>query len=255
MLNSVRDEKRIHVAAVKELETASKQLQALINRLGFPSRGAAFVASRVRHRAHDIVIGVNLGKNRDTPLIKAGADYVSLLRTFAPLADYLVVNVSSPNTTGLRRLQARRALEELLSLMVVERSKLQPGLGRAVPILVKLAPDLDQADLDDALQAILQTGIEGIVATNTTLSRKGLRSSLAQASGGLSGAPLGPRSTEMIRQICQRTGGRLPVIGVGGILSAAQAREKIDAGACLVQVYTGLVFVGPGLVKSILQGL
>lgn len=228
--------------------------QAVINRMGFPGRGAAFVARQLAGRRRPgLVLGVNLGKNAATPLENAAADYLSLLQTFTPLADFLVINVSSPNTAGLRRLQARHALQELLSLLGQERQAQQAHLGRAIPLLVKLSPDLTQAELDDAVEVILRTGMDGVIATNTTLDRQGLCSPLAEEVGGLSGAPLRERSTAMIRHIHKRTEGRLPIIGVGGIMDPAGAQEKLDAGAIMIQVYTGLIYRGPGLVKEILQ--
>lgn len=230
--------------------------RALVNRLGFPSRGAEFVAARLlRRRPGGPVIGVNIGKNRETPLEAAAADYVTLLERFAPLADYLVVNVSSPNTVGLRRLQAREALEALLKALAAARAPLVAGRGGALPLLVKLAPDLSDAELDDALDAVLAAGMDGVVATNTTLSRDGLRSPHARESGGLSGAPLAARSTAVIRAIHARTGGRLPIIGVGGVAGPDDVKVRLDAGASLVQVYTGLVYEGPGLVRRILRAL
>lgn len=249
--------------------------RALINRLGFPGRGADFVARQLRgpdgwaifdrlyrpQRA-GLVLGVNLGKNRATPLEEAASDYLSLLRTFAPLADYLAINVSSPNTEGLRRLQARDALQELLAVLAEQRRLEAHSLGRPLPLLVKLAPDLADEELDDVLQVILETGMDGVIAANTTLGREGLNRShgersdpLAAQAGGLSGAPLRALSTEMVRKIATRTGSKLPVIGVGGAASARDVQEKLDAGACLVQIYTGLVYEGPGLVKRILCDL
>jgi dihydroorotate dehydrogenase len=200
-----------------------------------------------------LVLGVNLGKNKDTSLETAAGDYLSLMDIFAPLADYLAINVSSPNTVGLRRLQARDALSNLLELLLKRRAELD--LKKRLPLLVKLAPDLDQQELDDALDVLLSTGVDGVIATNTTVSRAGLDSPLASESGGLSGAPLGGRSTNMIRQIHLRTGGKLPIIGVGGVMGADHAKAKLDAGATLVQVYTGLVYAGPGLVREIKRSL
>jgi dihydroorotate dehydrogenase len=199
------------------------------------------------------VLGVNIGKNKDTPNEEAARDYLPLMRAFAPLADYLAINVSSPNTIGLRRLQARDILDGLLEALANERADLVPGLGRPLPLLVKLAPDLTDDELDDALEVINRTGMDGIIATNTTVSRDGLRSPIREEAGGLSGEPLRRLSTEMVRKIAKRTGGELPIIGVGGIITPADAREKLDAGAILVQVYTGLVYRGPGLVKEIVE--
>jgi len=226
--------------------------RALINRLGFPGRGAAYVARRLHGpRPAGMVLGVNLGKNAATPLEAAVQDYLDLLQTFAPLADYLAINVSSPNTLGLRRLQARQALGALLGELDTARRSQAAAQGRLVPLLVKLAPDLDRAELDDALEAIVSAGMDGVIATNTTLCREGLTSPKGVETGGLSGAPLRARSTQVIRQIHHSTSGRLPIIGVGGIMCAADAQEKLDAGATLVQVYTGLVYVGPMLVRRI----
>jgi dihydroorotate dehydrogenase len=227
--------------------------RAVINRMGFPGRGAEFVARQLRSpRPQGLVLGVNLGMNKETSLDDAARDYLSLLQTFAPLADYLAINVSSPNTEGLRRLQARDALQELLSALAEQRRLEVQRLGRPVPLLVKLAPDLTDAELDDALDALLSTGMDGAIATNTTLGRDGLHTPLAAEAGGLSGAPLRSLSTDMVRKIAARTQGRLPVIGVGGAASAQDVREKLEAGACLVQLYTALIYEGPGLVKKIL---
>lgn len=230
--------------------------QALINRMGFPGRGAQFAAWRLPStRPYGIIVGVNLGKNKDTPLEQAAEDYLKMLPLFVPLADYLAINISSPNTVGLRRLQSRQALQDLLGAVVPEANREANQAGRKVPLLVKLAPDLSDGELDDALEVLLACGVDGVIASNTTLSRDGLRSRLAGESGGMSGAPLSARSSAMIAAIERRTGGKLPVIGVGGIMSAEDARVKLDAGAVLVQVYTGLVYRGPGLVREILRGL
>ena len=230
--------------------------RALINRMGFPGQGAEFVRNRLSGpRPPGLILGVNLGKNKDTPLESAVQDYLALLELFAPLADYLAINVSSPNTVGLRSLQARRLLEALLKELSERRQELATSTGRKTPLLVKLAPDLELAELHDALEAILNTGMDGVIASNTTLARDGLHSSLANETGGLSGAPLRQRSTQMICQIYSYTAGKLPIIGVGGVMSAADVREKLEAGASLVQIYTGLVYEGPGLVKRIVRGL
>ena len=228
--------------------------RALINRLGFPGHGSDYLAHQLQvTRPVDLVLGVNLGKNADTPLERAEADYRQLLKIFAPLADYLAINVSSPNTIGLRRLQARHALRDLLNALNDERSLLPAKSGTRVPMLVKLSPDLNDAELDDALDVLIETEMDGVIATNTTLSRERLSPASVHRGleGGLSGAPLREQSTSMIKKICLRTRGLLPIIGVGGIMSAQDACEKLDAGAVLLQVYTGLVYQGPALVKEI----
>ncbi len=230
--------------------------QALINRMGFPGRGAQFVSRRLdAPRRASLVLGANLGKNKDTPLEYAAQEYRELVKIFAPLVDYLAINVSSPNTIGLRRLQTRYALEELLGVLDAERIEQERRLGKKVPLLIKLAPDLSAEELEDAIQVIMERGIDGIIAANTTLSREGLTSILARETGGLSGAPLTRRSTAVIAQIHRLSNGKLPIIGVGGVMNPDDARAKLDAGALLVQVYTGLVYQGPGLVKQILSGL
>jgi len=229
--------------------------QALVNRMGFPGLGEEFVKKQIiKPRPKNLVVGVNIGKNKDTPLESAEQDYLQLLRSFAAHADYLTINISSPNTVGLRRLQEKEALDHLLSQIVSERERLA-SVKNKPPILVKLAPDLSDIELDEALEAILDNKMDGVIATNTTLSREGVKSHLASESGGLSGVPLFPRSLEMVGKIFQRTGGKLPVIGVGGIFNATGVQRMLDAGAVLVQLYSGLIYEGPGLVKRILQDL
>ena len=228
----------------------------LINRLGFPSRGKDYVVQSLQgSRPPGLVLGVNLGKNKDTPNEEAAHDYLTLMHVCASLADYLVINVSSPNTIGLRRLQAHQVLEALLTQLDQKRKIERHRLRRNIPLLVKLAPDLTDQELDDALDAILRTRMDGVIATNTTIRRNGLRSPHTRETGGLSGAPLTSYSTETVTKIHLRTGGKLPIIGVGGIMSPADARAMLDAGATLVQVYTGLIYTGPGLVKRILADL
>lgn len=217
--------------------------ESIINRMGFPSRGADFVAKRLRGSRVDAVVGVNLGKQRSTDLDAATADYLGLVDRFAPLADFLTINVSSPNTPGLRDLQRGPRLAELLGAIAARRG--------TVPVLAKLSPDLDDDQLDQALEAVMGSGIDGVVATNTTLRRDGLSSPVAAETGGLSGAALAKMSTRMVSEIARRTGGGLPIIAAGGVSSGADAAAKIDAGADLVQVYTGLVYHGPGLLREL----
>ncbi|MFO7586039.1 MAG: dihydroorotate dehydrogenase (quinone) [Anaerolineales bacterium] len=199
----------------------------------------------------DTIIGINLGKNKDTPLESAAEDYIALMRTFAPLADYLAINISSPNTVGLRRLQGREMLEGLLGAIAQERRM----SNVKCPVLVKIAPDLSDEELDDAVGAIIDSGMDGIIATNTTLSREGVRSPLRAETGGLSGSPLTGLGDAVLEKVLARVNARVPVIGVGGIMSPDDAKRKLDLGAALVQVYTGMIYAGPGLVKRIVEGL
>jgi dihydroorotate dehydrogenase len=201
------------------------------------------------------VLGVNIGKNRDTPLEAAVQDYITLLRLFANHADYLSINVSSPNTVGLRQLQERQALDQLLRQLYAERERLSQSTSHKVPILVKLSPDLSDPQLDDALDVILANHMDGVIATNTTISRDGVSSPHTREEGGLSGRPLQRLSLAMVAKIQKHTNGRLPVIGVGGISDAAGVQKMMDAGAVLIQIYTGLIYEGPGLVKTILREL
>ena len=239
--------------------------RAVINRMGFPGLGAEHVAGRLpcgpgsaserRLKHRRVILGVNLGKNKETPIENAAGDYIALMRHFIPMADYLAINVSSPNTVGLRRLQGRDMLEGLLDTISKERNNNSVARGGNIPILVKLAPDLSDEELDDALVAIVRTGMDGVIATNTTLGREGLRSKLREETGGLSGAPLRHRSEEVLRSVVRKLDGRLPVVSVGGIMTPEDAQARLDAGAALVQVYTGLVYSGPGLVKLIVHKL
>ncbi|MFO3795755.1 MAG: quinone-dependent dihydroorotate dehydrogenase [Anaerolineales bacterium] len=228
--------------------------EALINRLGFPSQGAVVVSNRLmklrKSRQRLPILGVNLGKNRETPLEEALQDYLELMRIFAPLADYLVINVSSPNTIGLRRLQGAEMLRSLLWGLQGERRKMTV----TPPLLVKLAPDLEQGELEDAIGIILETGIEGVILTNTTVARPPLRSRYATESGGLSGAPLAERSRQMLAWVARQAGNRLGIISVGGIMSAEEAKRRLELGAHLVQIYTGLIYRGPALIAEIVRG-
>jgi dihydroorotate dehydrogenase len=234
--------------------------RAVINRMGFPGQGAEQAATRLerlRRLAGSAlpILGVNIGKNKDTPLEQAAGDYVTLLRRLMGLADYLAINVSSPNTAGLRRLQGREMLEELLGAIAKERQAIALGRGGHKPVLVKLAPDLADDELDDALEAILRTGMDGVIATNTTLAREGVKSAHGSETGGLSGLPLTVRSEAMLQKIVRRLEDRLPVVSVGGIMSPEDAKRRLDRGAALVQVYTGLVYDGPGLVQKIIRAV
>jgi dihydroorotate dehydrogenase len=229
---------------------------ALINRMGFPNAGTEKLLDRIkRGRPRGVVLGLNIGKGVNTPIEHAEQDYISLIRSFYEFSDYLAINVSSPNTIGLRRLQAREHLEKLLTSLMEEKQALKSANEREVPILIKLAPDLTEEELEDAIQIISEAGLDGVIATNTTLSRDGLRSRKQSETGGLSGTPIYERSVEMVAKITQLTGGDLPIIGVGGISGVREAKGMLEAGASLIQLYTGLVYQGPGIVKRILKGL
>lgn len=226
---------------------------ALINRMGFPGDGAEVVRQRLMRRETRPIIGINIGANKiSVEAGRAADDYVAVLGLLAPCADYITINISSPNTARLRALQGRAALAALVSQVIEARA----GLARRVPLLVKIAPDLAPAELDDVVTVCLTHGVDGIVATNTTIARPAsLRSPARVESGGLSGRPLRVRSTAVIRFIAQATGGQLPIIGVGGVASAADVIEKLCAGASLVQIYTGLIYEGPLLARRICRDL
>jgi dihydroorotate dehydrogenase len=262
--------------------------RALINRMGFPNQGAARARARLRRLRRPLpgsaALGVNLGKNAPTPLADAARDYVAVLEALHDIADYAVVNVSSPNTQGLRSLQERRALESLLAAVVARRDALSKSLvlspessagarrstadlgprtqdlglrtqDLGLPVLVKVAPDLDWRLLAAVVEAVHATGVDGIVATNTTLAREGVSGPRANEVGGLSGEPLRARSTEIVRWLARETGGALPIVGSGGISHPDHALEKLDAGAALVQLYTGLIYEGPTLPARICRAI
>jgi dihydroorotate dehydrogenase len=230
--------------------------QALINRMGFNNAGAEALAARLGRLARPAVpIGASIGKSRITPVDEAIPDYCRCLEVLYPFVDYFAINVSSPNTPGLRGLQDRRQLEDLLAALTSISRGLAGG-RRPKPLLVKIAPDLTDAAVVEALEVSARAGIAGVIATNTTLSRHGVAAADAQdaaQAGGLSGAPLRTRAREVVALIHRESGGRLPVIGVGGILAPGDALALFDAGATLVQLYTGLVYAGPGLVRQILR--
>ena len=227
---------------------------AVINRLGFNNEGHAAAETRLAARAWRAgVVGVNIGANKDSP--DRMADYEAGVRRFAQYASYLTVNISSPNTPSLRDMQERATLGELLARVVAARDKTVAAGKRRVPVFLKIAPDLGEAQLDDIAAESLDKGIDGLIVSNTTLSRVGLSSAQASQAGGLSGRPLFERSTVVLAKMRKRVGSRLPIIGVGGVDSADTMLTKIRAGADLVQLYTGLVYGGPGLPGRILKGL
>jgi dihydroorotate dehydrogenase len=224
---------------------------ALINRLGFNNGGLDNFLTNVQRAKYKGVLGLNIGKNFDTPNEKAVDDYVKCLRGVFPHASYVTVNISSPNTKGLRDLQATEALEKLLSTLKAEQAKLAKKHKREVPMLLKIAPDLDLGAIKDIAALLLQYGFEGAIATNTTISRDAVRGHKhANEVGGLSGAPVFSPSTEVLRQLVKALKGNIPVIGVGGIMSADDAKKKMDAGAALVQIYTGFIYKGPQLIAD-----
>ncbi len=224
--------------------------RAVINRMGFNSEGMEAVARRLSARAHGGIVGINIGANRESP--DRTADYCIAFRHLAPFADYIAVNVSSPNTPGLRGLQSRSDLERLLGALCEERAR----LSLVTPLLLKIAPDLDAWAIDEIADVALASGIEGLIATNTTTARPaGLDDRRAHERGGLSGKPLFPKSTEVLKALAARTARKLVLIGAGGIGSGADAYAKIRAGASLVQLYTALVFEGPSLIGRIKRDL
>ena len=232
--------------------------EAVINRMGFNNDGAELIAARLAKQPKPgqrrIPVGINLGKSKVTALDQAVEDYLASFARLADYADYLVLNVSSPNTPDLRKLQDEDRLRELLgAISGANRERVTAGRTRK-PVLLKIAPDLTFPQIDAVLAAIAEFGLDGIIATNTTLARPGFFASVDEA-GGLSGKPVRKRSTEIINYISRATGGRLPIIGVGGIHSAADAAEKLDLGATLVQIYTGMIFRGPFFARDLAWAL
>lgn len=229
--------------------------KALINRMGFNNEGVKAAAARLRNRKSDIIIGGNIGKNKITPNEQATNDYETCFRELYDVVDYFTVNVSSPNTPNLRELQEKEPLQQLLTRLQIINTE----LGKERPILLKIAPDLTREQLDDIIDIVNTTHIHGIVATNTTISRAGLKTDGKivedMGAGGVSGLPVREKATDVIRYIHQRSKGAIPIIAAGGIFTARDAREKLEAGASLVQVYTGFIYEGPAIVKKICSGL
>lgn len=229
--------------------------KALINRMGFNNEGAVAAAKRLQRKKSNIIVGGNIGKNKITPNEEAVSDYEKCFHALYDVVDYFVVNVSSPNTPNLRALQEKEPLKQLLHHLQVLNTQ-KPKLK---PILLKIAPDLTTEQLDDIIEIVKETQLAGIVATNTTISRAGLKTPAAEVNdigaGGLSGLPVKRKATEVIRYIHTNSQGSIPIIAVGGIFTAEDAQEKLDAGASLVQVYTGFIYEGPTIVKKICAGL
>lgn len=227
------------------------EAQALINRMGFNNDGVARFLDNASRASWRGVLGLNIGKNFDTPNERAAADYVMCLRAVYQRASYVAINVSSPNTKGLRDLQSEHALAALLATLKQEQAALADTHGKYTPLVLKIAPDLEQGDIKAIARLLVTHRIDGVIATNTTVSRAAVQGlPRAGEAGGLSGGPLRAQATAAVRELSKALDGALPIIGVGGILSGADALEKIEAGASLVQVYTGLVYRGPELVAE-----
>lgn len=229
--------------------------EALINRMGFNNDGMLAIADRLKNRPKNLIVGGNIGKNKTTPNENAVDDYEKCFKTLYPVVDYFVVNISSPNTPNLRDLHDKKPLAEILNRLV----ELRKNFEKSKPIFLKISPDLSYNQIDDVVEIVIETNIDGIVATNTTITRDGLDVSNNQlkeiGAGGLSGKILSKRSNEIIAYIHQKTNGKLPIIGVGGIHSLESAQEKINAGAGLIQIYTSFIYKGPSLIKNIAKKL
>jgi dihydroorotate dehydrogenase len=228
---------------------------ALINRLGFNNDGLESLIEKLQVRKSHGILGINLGKNKDTPLEHAGEDYLRGLSATHAWADYFCINISSPNTEDLRQLQEGDQLSRLLEQLCSQREMLDREAGKKTPLLIKLAPDWEEEALQKSIERIKTFPLDGVVATNTTLSREGLTSPLSRESGGLSGKPLLKSSNKVIKTLYREIGAQIPIIGVGGIFTAEDAYAKIKAGASAVQIYTGLIYQGPGLVRELKKGL
>ena len=230
--------------------------EALINRLGFNNQGLDAFVANVKRASYQGVLGLNIGKNADTPIDQAVDDYVICLNGVYPFASYVTVNISSPNTKGLRDLQAAAQLEKLLSTLKAEQLRLAKKHKKLVPLVLKIAPDLDLKSIREIANLTIENNFDGIIATNTTISRDAVRGhALAGEAGGLSGRPLFSPSTEVLRELAKTVKGRIPIIGVGGILTGADAKAKMNAGASLVQIYTGFIYKGPDLIGDAVKAI
>lgn len=230
--------------------------RAVINRMGFPNEGVEALRERVRARKYTGIVGVNIGKNASTPLEQAADDYNACLKAVYDCADYVAINISSPNTVGLRQLQGGNQLEPLLESLLRTRETLKTETGRQVPLVVKLSPDMADEDLSVTASVLKKLGIDGVIATNTTIQRFAIaHQRYATETGGLSGAPLRQLSLAAVRKLRALLGKSFPIIGVGGIASLKDAQEMRNAGADLIQIYTGLVYEGPGLVRTLVRNL
>ena len=229
---------------------------AVINRMGFNNKGVDYLVSQVQAANFKGILGINIGKNKDTPDENAKDDYIHCMRKVYDLATYITVNISSPNTPGLRSLQYGEALNALLSVLKAEQGILTEKYGKYIPLAVKIAPDLNEDEVKSIAKSLIDNGIDGVIATNTTLSREGVEGlEFGTEQGGLSGAPVKDKSTLVIKLLSEALNNKLPIIGVGGIASSNDANEKLQVGASLVQIYTGFIYQGPPLVKEIINGL
>lgn len=231
------------------------QHDAVINRLGFNNDGVDALVRNVERARFTGVLGINIGRNKDTPNEQAADDYLYCLERVAGRASYVTINISSPNTVGLRDLQQAQALTRLVGSLCEARDRFAAQHRKAIPLLLKIAPDLDPSSLDAMAAVLRASAIDGLICTNTTIARPGVHGRHAEESGGLSGRPLFAPSTAILRAMAERLEGRIPLIGVGGILSGDDAAEKIDAGASLVQFYTGMIYRGPSLVRESVEGI
>ena len=236
------------------------EAEGLINRMGFNNEGVDVLVENVKksrfHQEKKGILGLNIGKNAITPIENAVDDYLICLEKVYPVADYIAINISSPNTKNLRQLQGESELDNLLSQLKGTQSRLSDRYARYVPLALKIAPDIDDNQVKNIADALIRHGIDGVIATNTTITRDAVKDSPhAREAGGLSGAPVRDVSTHVIRLLKQELGEALPIIGVGGILSGEDAKEKMQAGASLVQVLTGMIYSGPGLVRECVQAL
>lgn len=233
-----------------------EQANAIINRMGFNNDGVDRLVENVRRASFQGVLGINIGKNFDTPLERAADDYVHCLQKVYPYASYVTVNISSPNTAGLRQLQESAALEGLLAAIMAARARLADQHGRRVPLALKIAPDLDDAQVQVIADLLQQHGVDAVIATNTTLARNGVAAlPYGNEAGGLSGGPLTGRARDTVHALSRALAGAIPVIGVGGIMSGRDATDRVAAGASLIQLYTGLIYRGPGLVQECMDAL
>ncbi|PWC17257.1 quinone-dependent dihydroorotate dehydrogenase [Brenneria corticis] len=228
------------------------EAEGLINRMGFNNQGVDYLVEKVKKSRFGGVLGINIGKNKDTPVEQGKEDYLICMDKIYPYAGYIAINISSPNTPGLRSLQYGEALDDLLLAIKNKQAELNEKYQKYVPVAVKIAPDLSEEELIQIADSLVRHNIDGVIATNTTLDRKLIQGlNYCGQTGGLSGRPLQQPSTEIIRRLSRELAGRLPIIGVGGIDSLIAAREKLDAGATLIQIYSGFIFRGPRLIKDI----